>query len=289
MKSNCPICNKPLTQKMRAKDYVVSNEIFDLLKCDSCDLLCTDINPDQYLSRYYESPEYHSHVQTASGLVSSLYRLVKKHTLKTKRKLINSESDKPGSILDIGCGIGDFLLTMQKAGWDITGSEPSEKARKQAETKLGQTINSDLKSINAKFDVITLWHVLEHIPDLTETLNEIIGILETNGTLIIAVPNYRSYDARYYGEHWAGLDVPRHLWHFSQKTLSQLTQSKNLRIIKKVPMYFDSFYVSMLSEKYIKGSITFIGYVRALAVGIFSNIAASFTGNYSSLIYIIRK
>jgi 2-polyprenyl-3-methyl-5-hydroxy-6-metoxy-1,4-benzoquinol methylase len=289
MITSCPICNKPLTNKMRAEDYVVSNEVFDLLSCTFCDLLCTDINPNQDFSRYYESPEYHSHVQTGTGLISSLYNLVKRHTLKTKRRLINRQLVKPGSILDIGCGTGDFLLTMQKAGWHVTGSEPSDKARIQAETKLGQPIHSDIKLIDAKFDVITLWHVLEHIPDLQNTFNRITELLTQNGTLIIAVPNHKSFDARYYKEHWAGLDVPRHLWHFSPKSLSQLTNRKHLKTVKTLPMYFDSFYVSLLSEKYRRGSITFLGYIRAIAVGAYSNMAAMLTGKYSSLIYIIRK
>jgi len=289
MTTTCPICKSELKFKAEIKDYAVSKESFQIFECTSCQLLSTNVDHTKDLTRYYESSEYHSHVQTGQSLISKLYRIAKKITLSTKRNLVTQNTRAHNSILDIGCGTGDFLHTMQKNHWQIAGMEPSDKARKQAESKLSCPVAKDLSEITGRYNTITLWHVLEHIPDLPETIAKIKQLLEDDGTLIIAVPNHKSYDATFYKSWWAGYDVPRHIWHFSATSITNLTKEKGLKINQIKPMYFDSYYVSLLSERYKQNKLTFPGLIRALIIGSISNLLALFTGNYSSLIYFIKK
>jgi predicted SAM-dependent methyltransferase len=143
-----------------------------------------------------------------------------------------------------------------------------------------------LKFNSQSFDVITLWHVLEHLPNLENQLSTFKRLLKSNGTLIIAVPNYKSYDALYYKSFWAAFDVPRHLWHFSEDSISKLVSKQNMRVEKTLPMKFDSYYVSLLSEKYKNGVSNIFNAVR---VGWLSNFKAKRSGEYSSLIYIVKN
>ena len=197
-----------------------------------------------------------------------------------------SKLPKPTKILDIGAGTGDFLATAKKAGWQTTGIEPSDKAKNISISK-GVTFAENLESVDShSFDVITMWHVLEHVPDLENQIKTLKRLVKPNGTIIIAVPNYKSFDAKYYGEFWAAYDVPRHLWHFSKIAIEKLFANENMKLIKILPMIFDSFYVSLLSEKYKNGKMNFI---KALYIGLKSNIKAKRNFEYSSHIYVIKN
>jgi len=267
-------------------DHFKSGEKFMLRPHPSYGYLMTVPAPSiANLPSYYDSEEYISHTDSKKGLLSSVYQFAKKIALKRKSKLIDSLTAKKGSLLDVGAGTGDFLNHMQLDGWQVHGVEPNALARGLAKSK-GLSLFETLDELpNQGYDVISLWHVLEHIPDLETSLAKIQSKLNKDGVLLIAVPNYRSADANYYGPFWAAYDVPRHLWHFDQTSMKHLMESRfNLEGVK--PMTMDSFYVSLLSEKY-KGSS--LGIFRAAYRGWLSNRKAKRTGEYSSLIYIFRS
>jgi 2-polyprenyl-3-methyl-5-hydroxy-6-metoxy-1,4-benzoquinol methylase len=228
------------------------------------------------------------------SLIDKIYQKVRTFTIKRKVKLLNSFKLPGKNLLDIGTGTGDFLLACFENEWNTTGIEPNIKARTIANNKLNsdqtiyKSLNELLKSNSSlkKFDVISMWHVLEHVPDLNEYINHLYKLLEPNGILLIAVPNHNCFDARYYKNYWAAYDVPRHLWHFSRLSIKNLFDQSNMTVTQTYPMLFDSFYVSLLSEKYKKGYSNFL---VAFIIGLVSNIKAFFTNEYSSLIYVIKK
>ncbi|MDV7186568.1 class I SAM-dependent methyltransferase [Lutibacter sp. TH_r2] len=270
------------------KDYSVSGENFELMYNSELDLLETSPKPLlEKLPFYYESEDYISHTDSKKSLQDKVYQFVKSYALKSKLKLINSFQTEDKNLLDVGCGTGDFLLTCKNNGWNVVGVEPNLKAKNLTKEKLKViTVFETLNNINSKqFDVITLWHVLEHVPDLDNYISKLKSLLKPNGVLVIAVPNYKSFDASYYKNFWAAFDVPRHLWHFSQKSISILFSKVNLKVEKVLPMYFDSFYVSLLSEKYKNGNSNFI---KAFFIGLRSNLKAITSKEYSSLIYILK-
>lgn len=269
------------------KDHSVTKEEFKLVKDIESDMLITTPQPKtENLFKYYESEDYISHTDSKRSLFEKVYHIIKQYSLNKKVKILNKFSGSKGSLLDVGAGTGDFLLCSKKSGWFIQGIEPNLKARKLA-SKKGVDLLENIKEIsNEKFDVITLWHVLEHIPDLENYILKLKAMLKDKGIIIIAVPNYKSYDAQYYKEFWAAYDVPRHLWHFSPNSINFLFSKQKMKVVKILPMIFDSYYVSLLSEKYKTGKMN---YIKAFIFGSLSNFKALFNKNYSSLIYIIKK
>ncbi|MDP5092883.1 MAG: class I SAM-dependent methyltransferase [Polaribacter sp.] len=270
---------------LQCKDYTVSEELYDVKRNHAYDMLVTFPVPEK-LENYYKSEKYISHTDSKKSLFDKMYQFVKNFTLQKKVDLINSFGFENNTILDIGAGTGDFLKVCLKNNWTVFGIEPNQQAREIAKEK-GIILHNDLEVYsNKKFDVITLWHVLEHVENLSEFISQLHNLLSENGKLIVAVPNYKSDDAVYYKEFWAAFDVPRHLWHFSQQSISKIFSSENFVVEKILPMKFDSFYVSMLSEKYKTGNMNFLnGFWR----GFVSNWKARKTSEYSSLIYIIKK
>ena len=291
--TSCPVCKSTQMQpRLSAKDYTVSGEIFSIVACNNCTHLFThNVAQQNEIGKYYASENYISHSDTQIGLVNKLYHSIRKRTLQSKKRLIERETEKSnGNILDIGCGTGAFLNTMQKGGWKITGLEPDETARVKAKTLYGiepQPSNNIFKLPDNSYDAITMWHVLEHVHELNEYVAQLKNMLTEKGKIFIAVPNYTSYDAQHYGQFWAAYDVPRHLYHFSPASMKKLVEKHGLTIKKIKPMWFDSFYVSMLSEQYKndKGNL-----IKAFLVGLVSNIKTLFNlKKCSSLIYIIEK
>ena len=288
--STCPICNNTEhTGYLVAKDHMLTNESFAISKCDACGFLFTSPRPDKnHINNYYNSDQYISHSDKISSVTDLIYNIVRKYTLYQKEKLIRKITEDK-SVLDYGCGTGDFLHTCLKKGWKIYGFEPNNTAQRIAASKTGKEIYSSENDISQLSDIsiITLWHVLEHIPDLNITLNLLKKQLSKKGKLIIAVPNHQAYDAHKYKEYWAAYDLPRHLYHFDQQTMKKLMEKHQLKINQILPMKFDSYYVSLLSEKYKNGSQKF---VKSMITGYKSNIyAKKHNNNYSSLIYIISK
>jgi len=280
--------------KIICKDYTVSGESFELRYDSNLDMYHTFPQPNEdNLSAYYKSTDYISHTDANNSLLDRIYQLVKKYAIRKKVALMESFQLAEKNILDIGCGTGDFLSGAKNRNWQVYGVEPSQQASKLAKVKLNDPniILKDISDFKKKnkpysFDVITMWHVLEHIPDFNNYIDKIKTLLKKDGYLVVAVPNHKSYDAKHYKEFWAAYDVPRHLWHFSQKSIEKIFNKHQMQVIKVRPMYFDAFYVSLLSEKYKKGKSN---YIAAFWNGFVSNWKARNTKEYSSLIYIIKN
>lgn len=291
--NSCPACkNSRLKFVQTIRDFSVSQEDFAVWECADCTLRFTQDIPDQAsIARYYQSANYVSHNDTRKGIVNLLYHWVRRFTLGAKRRLlVRVTKRKSGNLLDIGAGTGAFLYEMRKAGWQVTGLEPDPGARSIAKEK-HQLILLEADALykleTGKYDAVTLWHVLEHVHPLQEYLQVISQLLKQDGRLIVAVPNYTAGDADVYQQFWAAYDVPRHLYHFSPQAMKQLMQAHGLMVEETVPMWFDSFYVSMLSENYKKGKPH---HLSAFWQGLKSNWNASHQHEKaSSLIYIIRK
>ncbi|PHR98872.1 MAG: methyltransferase [Leeuwenhoekiella sp.] len=269
---------------LKIKDHSFSQEEFNLIYDAQLDKYTTTPVPDN-LGDYYKAENYISHTDAKTGFTDKLYHSVKHFMLNRKLKLISKYASK-GKLLDIGAGTGDFLKSAKKVGWEVSGIEPSEAARKNSLKKGITLFESEHDLEDQKFEVISMWHVLEHVPDTEKQIQWIFNHLTENGIAIIAVPNFKSYDAQHYKEFWAAWDVPRHLHHFSSKSIRLLFERNGFTCIAQKPLIFDSFYVSMLSEKYMGSNFPLIlGFFR----GLVSNMKALANGQYSSLIYILKK
>lgn len=289
--THCPVCNHDkFNSFLSCVDYTVSRETFNIVQCNSCGFKFTNPRPQTNdLGRYYKSEEYISHSNTKKGFINSAYQSVRKYTLLKKLQLI-SKFYKTGNILDIGCGTGEFLNVCKNAKWNCIGIEPDDDAREMGKNNYSLDVRPELEINNLaseSFDIITMWHVLEHVPDLNQRILDLKRLLKPKGIIIIAVPNCDSYDAKVYKEHWAAYDVPRHLYHFTPASIEHLFKKHQLKMFRIMPMVFDSFYVSMLSDKYKFGKTNII---RSTWNGFFSNLLALKSGKkYSSQIYLIRK
>ena len=269
------------------KDFSVSGESFSLLLNEEYQILKTHPQPTlDKLGSYYEFEDYISHTDGKRTLFEKMYHFIKRKAIRDKVSLINSHQPLKGRILDIGAGTGDFLLEAKNQNWDILGIEPNDKAKGIAlgkGIKFGDTIE---RLESNSFDVITMWHVLEHVPDVEHQVAELKRLLKPSGTIIIAVPNFKSYDANHYKEFWAAYDVPRHLWHFSKTAIEKLFDKQNMNLEDIKPMWFDSFYVSLLSEKYKTGKMNFIS---GFFIGLISNVSGFFRKEFSSHIYVLKN
>ena len=289
--SECPICGNPtFIPFLNCLDFFLTKEEFPIVICQKCGLKFVNPRPEVLdIGRYYESPDYVSHDSERKSGLNILYKQIRRFSIREKFKLVQ-KSSLGHKILDIGCGTGEFLFFCNQKGFETTGIEPGEKPRKYANTKYQLNVLDETQIDilgHSNYDIITLWHVLEHVHLLNERMNKIVDLLKPDGTLIIAVPNSNSWDALYYKNFWAAYDLPRHLYHFSQDTMKFLLHQHNLEISRIVPMKLDAFYISLLSEKYLHGKQN---YLRAFINGIRSNNFARMNKNeYSSLIYVIKK
>lgn len=289
----CPVCGSAgISKVFNVKDNTVSQEYFEIYHCSNCQARFTQNPPaESGIGQYYKSEDYISHTDTSKGLIYRLYRFVRNYSLNQKRKLIEKATGlNNGSLVDVGSGTGHFVAAMQKDGWQVTGLEPDEGARevamKQHSIRL-QPVTELFNLSENKFNAITLWHVLEHVHELKKYILTFKELLADKGRLFIAVPNYNSYDANVYQEYWAAYDVPRHLYHFTPVTMQWLMKEFGLTIVDIKPMWFDSFYVSLLSSKYKNGNTKWVG---AFWTGLLSNFKAmNDVRRCSSVIYIISK
>ncbi|MDU1890636.1 MAG: methyltransferase domain-containing protein [Dysgonomonas sp.] len=289
----CPVCGgKELKQVLQCKDYLATQEIYDICKCEACGFAFTQDFPEENeIGKYYDVPAYVSHSDTHKGIINTLYHWVRKYSLKSKSKIVlRYASQKTGTLLDIGSGTGYFLNRMKSLKWLVTGIEKSESARKYAKQKF----DIDCQDSRYLYDipcevkeVVTMWHVLEHLEHLNKVMERLQAILRDSGTVIIALPNKDSFDAVHYKDHWAAYDVPRHLWHFSPSDFTHLAKRHHFEVIAVKPMYFDGFYISMLSEQ-SKGTplASLVGLFKG---GIFFLRSLCNKKKCSSLIYILKK
>jgi len=289
----CPLCcSLSIVQHLQTKDHFLSRETFELFKCSDCGFVfIRDYPEENMIERYYESDEYISHNDSASGFLNNLYRLSRALMLRKKRSIVKRFTGlRSGSLLDIGSGTGHFISVMKEAGWTVQGVEISEKARKFSVARFGLEVNPREKLsslLSASFDCITLWHVLEHFHEPNKYASEIVRLLKPDGTCIVALPNCSSFDAQYYREYWAAYDVPRHLWHFSPAAFHLFAEKAGLEIRKMQRLPLDVFYISVLSEKY-KGSCFYflVGFLKSLVFAVRSLFRMTAS---SSLIYFLEK
>lgn len=289
----CPLCGGThLKRAMTCTDFYASGEQFDVMSCEDCGFTFTqDVPVEAEIGRYYETPDYISHSDTKKGAMNAVYHQVRKYMLGKKARLVAKESHrKRGRLLDIGTGTGYFAATMEQRGWKVEAIEKNAQARVFAEEHFGLEVKGEeaLQEFESgSFDVITLWHVMEHLEHLDETWECLRELLSDRGVLIVAVPNCSSYDAGKYGEYWAAYDVPRHLWHFTPVTIQQLASKHGFIMAACHPMPFDAFYVSMLSEKHRGSSFPFVKGMCTGTVAWFSALGKK--ERSSSMIYVFRK
>ena len=285
----CPICSSTnFSTHLNAIDYTVSKKSFAIKRCNACDFLFTSPRPElSVLGSYYQSEDYISHSDTSKGLISKLYKIARSFTLDRKYRLV-SPYCKGMPLLDVGCGTGAFLNHAKSKGLNVLGIEPDQGASNFAKEKYGLSVYDEKKldELEAEsFGAITLWHVLEHVPNLDERLLQLKRLLHPEGRIYIAVPNPDSYDAKKYREYWAAYDVPRHLWHFTPQTMRKLLEKNGLKLHKVLPMKLDAYYISLLSERYKHGRER---YIPAFWNGLKSNLQAD-KHAWSSQIYAIGK
>lgn len=291
--SKCPLCKSArFLNHSEITDFAVTEEKFIICKCSNCDLLFTNPRPSQdEIEPYYNFPEYYSHEDKAKSLTQWIYQKVRNNNISKKVSFIR-EFKKKGKLLDYGCGTGEFLKAAKRKGWKVAGIEPNEKARHQANLKLKDRVKESIEETDksASYDIITLFHVLEHIHELRKTSKKIIKHLKSSGYLIVAVPNYESWDGKKYGKYWAGWDIPRHLYHFNSNAMMAFKDEFGLELIETKPMKFDSFYVSLLSEGYLNKEASLLKkYWNAFFAGLKSNRMAQKSGDYSSNIFVFQK
>ncbi|MGI4867214.1 MAG: class I SAM-dependent methyltransferase [Janthinobacterium lividum] len=291
----CPVCGSPALQdKLRVQDKSVSQETFTIQQCQACGFQFTNPRPDAaHIGKYYESDAYVSHNSGAQGVINQVYKAARYFTVRRKVALITKLNDqKKGRLLDYGCGTGHFLAGAKKAGWQVAGLEPNARARHDAAERVGQPIlePSVLPTLApGSFDTVALWHVLEHVHTLNETLDQLIRVLRPGGKLLIAVPNVDSLDAQHYGPDWAAYDVPRHLYHFGPDAMRRLLARHNLALCQTLPMPLDAYYVSMLSERH-RPAEQAGGLLAVLRAGYVSNqYAEQHNGQYSSVLYVAER
>lgn len=289
MNNKCPWCDSEKAQiNLWLKDEFLTKEDFHICECLNCGLLYTTPRPPkEKIGAYYKSDEYYSHQENKKGFIPKLYEAVKKTNLKHKYHLA-TEGIKTGKLLDIGCGVGDFIHTAEKKGWLCTGIEPSEDAKKIAQNRIKAEIfdSASLEQLlNQSFDVITMWHVLEHVDNLRWQMEQLQRIIKPKGKIVIAVPNYKSYDAQFYKEQWAAYDVPRHLNHFNKTTLVNIFKSKGLQLIKTEKLIWDAYYISYMSEQYKNHKLPLL---KGAYRGLMSNCMARRSGEWSSMVYVFE-
>lgn len=290
MNNKCPWCGSDKAQiNLWLKDDFLSKEDFHICECLNCGLLYTMPRPSkEKIGEYYKSEEYYSHQENKKGFIPRLYENVKKVNLKHKYELA-TKGLTTGKLLDIGCGVGDFLHTAEAHGWQCTGVEPSEEAkaiaRQRTQAKLLSSEDQE-QLPDASFDVITMWHVLEHVDDLRWQVTQLQRLIKPNGRIVIALPNYKSYDGQFYKEHWAAYDVPRHLSHFNRTTIAKILKTNDLKLIKTDKLKWDAYYISYMSEQY---KIHKLPLVKGVYRGWLSNMKARRSGEWSSVVYIFEK
>lgn len=228
----CQVCaSSALREVTRIKDHSVSQESFGIVACAACGAWFTSPRPGpDSIGAYYQSTKYISHTNASTSFLDRIYQLVRKRTLASKHRIISSYRTN-GRLLDIGCGTGQFALFMKRKGYQVSGVEPDAGARSQASTILEHTVHASIEVLpsGSNYDLITMWHVLEHVPDLQPTFASLNHLLARGGHLLIAIPDRESWDARHYGEAWAAYDVPRHLSHLRRQIIPPPIRPTRLR------------------------------------------------------------
>lgn len=289
----CPACGaSDNTGLYKAKDHLVSGRDFMIRRCNACGMgWTTDPPSESDAGKYYVSEDYISHTDRKQTTADYLYHLARSFMLGRKKRLVTSFTGKrTGVVIDIGSGTGYFPAYMKKKGWKATGIEISEAARKYSAEKFGLEViaPANVKALpSGTADCITLWHVLEHLYNPAEWIEEIFRILKHEGICIIALPNFSSADSEWFGNRWAALDVPRHLWHFTPGSLRLFAERNGFSCERIISLPLDLFYISMLS---FRNQGSRMPLIRGLLTGTFLAVRSSFRKyRASSLVYVLSK
>jgi SAM-dependent methyltransferase len=290
--NSCPLCKSTeISPLLTCTDYLVTREDFELCRCGQCGFIFTKDFPDEKdAGHYYESPDYISHTDSSRTIFEKAYRAARKVMLRRKRNLVLRICGlKTGFVLDIGSGTGHFLNAMKEAGWSVTGIEINDDAREYSSSHFGLDVYPPelMRTIPSQgYDCITLWHVAEHLNDLSGYFREIGRLIRPGGSLIVALPNSNSFDSGHYGRFWAAWDVPRHLWHFDPETFSMFSEKMGFDVTSVSVLPLDVFYISILSEKN-KRSIA--GAMTGIIKGMYFSFLAIFNKmKGSSMVYVLK-
>ncbi|MFA9212646.1 MAG: class I SAM-dependent methyltransferase [Candidatus Methylacidiphilales bacterium] len=291
--TTCLVCgNSEFTTELTCKDFVATNESFDITRCKKCSFLFTNPRPDSTeIGKYYQSDKYVSHAGKKEGLgiMYKIYDIVRNYNIKQKLDLIKNYHNS-GKLMDLGCGLGYFLDgAVKDKTYHCVGVDVSEEAINYVKDTFGYKVfnENELDSFQENsFEVITQWHVMEHVHYLNERMIQLYKLLKPDGTMFIAVPNSNSWDAKNYKEFWDGYDVPRHLYHFNQNSFKLLMEKHGFKIVETKPLLFDAPYISMRSETHKQNNLTMI---RGAINGLISNNYANSNGDYSSLLFVVKK
>jgi 2-polyprenyl-3-methyl-5-hydroxy-6-metoxy-1,4-benzoquinol methylase len=290
--TSCPVCSsQEFSTFKKVTDWLVSKEVFTISQCDNCKFKFTANAPvEQNIGPYYNSEEYVEHSDTKSGVIYTVYHYARNLMLRFKLNKIKSMTSGK-KLLDVGSGSGYFINHMKQNGYEVTGVEISDKAVELCNSKFGIKANSPAdflaEKLDKDFDIISLWHVFEHVYTFNEYFDLFAKSLKKDGTLILALPNSNSADAQIYKDHWAAYDTPRHLWHFTPATLSRFAEARGFEVVKKYRLPLDPFFNAMVSASYKKG---FKFLPISVLKGLYSLIISLFNKDKSSsLIYFLKK
>ncbi len=290
--NECAVCHSEnISFFKKVYDYSITGDSFTIVKCNDCSFKFIQDPPlESECGPYYQSEDYISHSDSKKGITFKLYHYVRSIMLSRKYSLINQLNPEK-KLLDVGSGTGYFANFMKQKGYQVTGIEMDDSARRFSKERFNLEIfpPSHLladESVQV-YGVITLWHVLEHLYNPQNYWAKFQSLLKSDGFLVIAVPNHDSFDAAYYGDYWAAYDVPRHLWHFNPASIEKMAAQFGFKLLKMESMPFDPFYNSILSEKYKKSTF---GFLRAACIGFVAYIQGMMQlKRASSIIYIFKK
>ena len=273
-----------MKQDLKIRDHFLTKEVFNVVEHSEGVLKTQPDLDEKTLKKYYDSSQYSSH-NNIGGFIGFLYSLSARIMLSFKFRVLAKHINKESLIVDFGCGTGGFMSSLKKKKYNVVGVDSNKKARDKCLEKKLTTFKS-IKDFKENIDAITFWHSFEHVSNPNEILNQIINQSKNNLTVVIALPNYRSFDAQHYGAFWAAYDVPRHRFHYSQIGIKKLMKSHGFECLKTKPMLLDAFYISIMSEKYRKSKLSF---VKGIMVGLISNLLGLFSSSYSSSVFVFKK
>lgn len=227
---SCNLCGSSDNEKYyQVRDYNYGMPgVFTIVQCRRCGLVYLNPRPTQgEISSFYPESRYHPFkaIHGAGATIPG--------STHWKRALWLTRRTQVGTVLDVGCGSGLFLLAMGALGWNCVGVEPNETAAQHAREVAGlEVLAGDVFAINqvATYDVITLWDVLEHVHSPLDVLVHCNRLLNSDGVIALHAPNWASIERRLFGERWTALDSPRHLYHFSPGTIKQLLKRSGFRV-----------------------------------------------------------
>ena len=273
-----------MKQDLKIRDHFLTKEVFNVVEHSEGVLKTQPDLDEKTLKKYYDSSQYSSH-NNIGGFIGFLYSLSAYIMLSFKFRVLAKHINKESLIVDFGCGTGGFMSSLKKKKYNVVGGDSNKKARDKCFEKKLTTFKS-IKGFKENIDAITFWHSFEHVSNPNEILDQIINQSKNNLTVVIALPNYRSFDAKHYGAFWAAYDVPRHRFHYSVRGIKKLMKSYGFQCLKTKPMLLDAFYISIMSEKYKKSKLSF---VKGIMAGLISNLSALYTSNYSSSVFVFKK